>query len=302
MSIGNWKNISSYLQGDISYDFKKVLVDSVYANFELVAFGEKFKDFDIAFEYRLNDTQNWREDALIVETSAKYFKDNKMYGLSASKEGETNIIKWKYSANNLLYGNTPQIRIRFLPRLRVFGSSGQQHSIASLYGDSLVDFDGISRHNCVGINNDGNYICLGNHSIYIIDSLDVEKGSSSSESSSNSSESSSSSSSVLCTSLTCVSSSPSGHCNYLTNWQFSGLHLSNSDNGTLYVRYRKSGAFYIVEVYKDVARTQLVASASRFSFPFSAGAADLFEENSSGLNGSVYQAFFVNTTTFVIQC
>jgi len=195
MSVGNWDNIGCHLQGDISYDFKKVLVDPVYVKFELVAFGEKWKNFDIAFEYRLNETQRWREDALIVETSASYLKDNKMYGLNASKYGSTNIIKWKYSTNNLLYGSVPQIRIRFLPRLRIFGSSGQYHSIVSLYGDSLIDFEGLSQHNCVGINNDGNYICLGSHSIYIIDSLDVEKGSSSSESSSNSSASSNSSSS-----------------------------------------------------------------------------------------------------------
>jgi hypothetical protein len=187
--MGNWKILKGHLQGDISYDLIKVLTTPIYVELEIVAFGQKWEEFDIAFEYRLNDKETWKEDAVIIETTANYLKGNRLYGLSASKDGVTHTIIWKYSENNILYSMVPQIRLRFLPRLRAFGSVNSNHSIVSMYGDSLINFDGISRHDCVGIDKYGRYICLGAHSIYIIDSLDAEEESTSSESSSSSSSS-----------------------------------------------------------------------------------------------------------------
>ena len=195
MSIGNWKIMRGFLQGDISYELRKTLVTPSYATFELVAFGEKWKEFDIIFEYRINNVAKWRDDASIIESSSKYLDGNKIYGLKASNAGETNIITWKYSNNGLSYGSVPQIRLRFLPRVRAFGTSGKYHSIASLYGYSFSDLNGLSHHNCIGINGDGNYMCLGEHNFYIIDSLDAADESTSSSSSSSSSSSTSSSSS-----------------------------------------------------------------------------------------------------------
>ena len=195
MSVGNWKNISGYLQGDISYDLRKVLVTPIYIEFELTAFGERWQSFDIAFEYRADEREEWLSNAVITETTAEFLRSNKLYGLTASKYGETHKIVWQYSGNDLFYSDTPQIRLRFLPRVRVF-SSGSYHSISSVYGEGLADLDGLSRHNCIGIDQNGNYMCVGASVFYIIDSLDAEEYSSSSSSSSSSSIDSSSSSSI----------------------------------------------------------------------------------------------------------
>jgi hypothetical protein len=53
----------------------------------------------------------------------------------------------------------------------VFGSSNSNYTIASLYGDSLINFDGISTHYCIGKDNDGRYMCLTGSTFYILDSL-----------------------------------------------------------------------------------------------------------------------------------
>jgi len=187
MSLGNWTTISGILQGDISYILRKSLVTSSYVNFELTTYGESWTKFDIAFEYRLNDKENWREDTVITQTTAQYLRGNKLYGLTASKYGDTNTIQWKYSENDLFYSNTPQIRLRVLPRIRVFSTAGDYNQISSVYGDALVDLDGQSRHACIGIDKSGNYMCVGSHVFYIIDDLDAPEESTSSESSSSSS-------------------------------------------------------------------------------------------------------------------
>lgn len=169
--MSNWKIISGHLQGDITYSLQKTLVTPDYIDFELTAFGEKWNNFDIAFEYRYDEREMWMEDAVITQTTAKYLRGNKLYGLSASKDGVVHTIRWKYSENNLLYGTIPQIKIRFLPRLRVFGSTGTYNSISSVYGDSLIDLDKISTRKCIGIDNSGRYMCVSSTAFYIMEDL-----------------------------------------------------------------------------------------------------------------------------------
>jgi hypothetical protein len=171
MTYGTWTILSGYLQGDVAYELSKVSTTSSYVDLQLVAFGDKWTGFDIAFEYKPDNKTNWLEDAVITQTTANYLRGNKLYGLSASSDGYTNTIRWQYSSNSILFGTTPQIRIRFLPRVRVFGSSNSNYTIASLYGDSLINFDGISTHYCIGKDNDGRYMCLTGSTFYILDSL-----------------------------------------------------------------------------------------------------------------------------------
>ena len=171
MSFSSWTNLKGHLQGDISYDLKRVLVNSVYVDFDLVTFGEKWTKVDIAFEYRLTPKENWRTDAVIISTTADYLRENKLYGLTASKYGTTNSLRWKYSENNLFYSDTPEIRLRVLPRIRTFGSANSTYSISSAYGDSLVDLNAVTSHKCIGIDNNGRYMCVDSSSFYIMDSL-----------------------------------------------------------------------------------------------------------------------------------
>ena len=191
MSYGNWTTVNGYVQGDVSYNLRRVLVTTVFAEFEVTAFSEKWQEFDLAFEYRLDERNTWMEDAVITETDANYLRGNKLYGLKASQSGYVNTVIWKYSDNNLFYGNIPQIRLRVLPRVRLFGNTNSNHSVISLYGDSLLNLEGLSEYNIVGVDNNGRHMGVGDNVFYIMDDL----GSESSESSSSSTEWMSSSSS-----------------------------------------------------------------------------------------------------------
>jgi hypothetical protein len=183
---------SGFVPDDITYTLNVTSVDHSYINFDLIAQGEMWTNFDICFEYRLNDRSEFLSDAVITQTTAKYLRGNKLYGLSASKNGISNTIIWKYADNGLFYSNVPQIRIKVLPRIRVFSSAGTYKNISSLYGDALINFDGQSRHTCIGINKSGYYMCVGSDVFYVIDSLDAEEFSSSSSTEIRSSSSSSS--------------------------------------------------------------------------------------------------------------
>lgn len=195
MSIGNWTTINGYVQGDISYNLRKVLVTPVYAEFEITGFSEKWMEFDIAFEYRSDERYQWMEDSVITETSANYLRGNKIFGLQASKDGVVNTIFWKYSDNNLFYGSSPQIRLRVLPRVRLFGNTNSKYTIVEAYGDSLLNMEGLSGYNIVGLDQSGRYMGVGDSIFYIMDDLGSESLSSSDSSSSTFAMTSSSSSS-----------------------------------------------------------------------------------------------------------
>jgi len=171
MSLSEWTVLKSHIQGDVSYRIRKSAVTPEYVDFELISFSEKWQQFDIAFEYRSDERDEWEEDAYITSTTATYLMNNKLYGLSATKDGEEHLIRWKYINNGILNGSTPQIRARIIPRVRVFSCGTDNYSISSIYGDRFVDFGGISEHNCIGIDNNGKYMCVNATSFYILESL-----------------------------------------------------------------------------------------------------------------------------------
>ena len=172
MSLSEWTILESHIQGDISFYIRKSTVVSEYVDFDLIAFSEKYQSFDVAFEYRIDDRNEWETNAIIISTTASYLTNNKLYGLSASKYGEQHLIRWKYIDNGILNGSAPQIRIRVLPRLRIFSKVTDNYSISSVYGERLVDYEAISTNNCIGIDNKGRYMCVNSTSFYILESLD----------------------------------------------------------------------------------------------------------------------------------
>ncbi len=59
----------------------------------------------------------------------------------------------------------------------------------------------------------------------------------------------------------------------------------NTDHGLLYGSFVKDGNNYVFNLYKDITKSNLVASATTTTLP---AVADFTEENSSGLSGYVY--------------
>jgi len=70
MSVSDWTTTLGFLQGDISYDFKKALVTDTYVDFELTAFGENWYGFDISFEYREDSRYPWQTNASIIASTS----------------------------------------------------------------------------------------------------------------------------------------------------------------------------------------------------------------------------------------
>ena len=97
--LGNWKIVSSSVQGDISYELRKIFVTPIYVDLELTIYSDRFAFVDILFEYRENERDAWRQDAIITQTTTKYLRGNRLLGLTASQYGETHSIRWKYSVN-----------------------------------------------------------------------------------------------------------------------------------------------------------------------------------------------------------
>jgi len=166
-----WTTISTAIQGGVSYDFRKSVVTSTYIDFDLIVFGEAWYRFDIVFEYRTDSRNVWKTDASIISSTSEYVRGNRILGLTVSQDGTSHSIRWKYSNNNIGYGSDVSIRVRVLPRTQIYGKARDIGNIVSNYGDSLVELNDIAGNICVGRNNTGQYICISDISVYILDSL-----------------------------------------------------------------------------------------------------------------------------------
>lgn len=163
MSIGNWDSSSLIMQGGIAYSIFIYDITDEYADIYIVSYSNKWSHFDAAFEYYNSSENKWMEDANIISTNATYLLQNKLYNLSCSSEGYSNVIRWKYIYNNLSYGKKLKIRIRILPRIRSFYSSINGGFVTESYGTNKCDIisSGTNRY-CISTNNEGQYICTYN--------------------------------------------------------------------------------------------------------------------------------------------
>ena len=156
--MSNWNTISAIVQGDLTFELKKRELRGNSVEILLTAFSEKWAEFDVAFEY-FSDNE-WRKDAQVIAASGA-IEGNKILGVIASKYGTENIIVWNYTKNNLRYGLEPKIRIKVLPRIKSFSTSGNYHVVTNVYGEHNVDIeDSTTTQRCIGTNNSGQAICL----------------------------------------------------------------------------------------------------------------------------------------------
>lgn len=167
----SWITTATAIQGGISYDLRKSAVTLQYVDFDLLTFGEAWYGFDICFEYRTDAREKWLTNASIISSTSEYVRGNRILGLSTSKNGNSHAIRWKYSDNNVIYGSDINIRIRILPRTQMYSKARGIGNIVSNYGNGLIDLNGISENICIGRNNSGQYICINETLVYIVDSL-----------------------------------------------------------------------------------------------------------------------------------
>ena len=158
------------LNGEISYYIRKSNLTKEYVDIQVISSSLRWENFDIEFEYRNNVEEDWKHDASITFTSANSVVDNRIYGLSCPKYGETNLVRWNFANNGLSYGKSLQIRIKILPRIRNFGLSILNNSISETYGINGADII-TSNKQCIGLNKNGQYICLTYNSVSIFENL-----------------------------------------------------------------------------------------------------------------------------------
>jgi hypothetical protein len=89
-----------------------------------------------------------------------------------------------------------------------------------------------------------------------------------------------------------VTADTNDQANQLSGWAFYDATTSNTNNGTVYINLTNASGTRTVNVYKDAARTQLVAQGSRAGN----GLINLVPANGSGLSGTVTVAYTTNDT------
>ena len=161
------------LNGEISYFIRKSNLTKTEVDIQLTASSMRWNNFDVEFEYRNNDEEEWKSDAILSFTTGNSIVGNRIYGLKASKTGYTNLLRWNFEKNALTYGVSIQLRIKILPRIRNFGYSVINSAITETWGENGADLIAFSRSKkCVGINRTGQYICLTSSSVQIFNSMD----------------------------------------------------------------------------------------------------------------------------------
>jgi len=171
MPYGDYILGSKIVQGDFSYVISPSTVTSSYIDFYIRIFSEKWSHVDIAFEYKSDENSSFNTDAAITSTDATFLNENKLYGLPACASGESSLIRWKYGDNNIDYGNNTIIRIRSLPRVRIFSEANSSYCSSTAYGQHLSDFNFSTTHKVIGLNDSGQYMAVDSTSFYILDSL-----------------------------------------------------------------------------------------------------------------------------------
>jgi len=158
--ITNWTNTGGLIQGDVAITLERSKVYSDYVEFNITGYSEKWSKYDISFEYRKDPRDEWKIDSSIIFAQSDYIKENKIYGLDASKNGEIRSFKWKYIDNAVFYGELPEVRVNILTRVRSFSTSNESHIVSEAYADGKVDVNTYSdSYLLIGTNNQGDYIC-----------------------------------------------------------------------------------------------------------------------------------------------
>ncbi len=168
--ITSWNNLLGLVQGDISYNLRVFDIQDGYVDFLITAFSERWSEFDASFEYKLDLEFKWKDDMAVVSDNSKQVEKNKLYGLSASKYGSANIIRWYFEYNRVFIGQNVHVRVNILPRIRSFSTSGRHHLVTETNNANMIKANGSSNEEIViGVNQSGQHICKSSDYICIRD-------------------------------------------------------------------------------------------------------------------------------------
>jgi hypothetical protein len=171
MSYSTYTNLSGLSLGETAFSLEKAKVTASYIDFNLTVYGNPWNTVDIAFEYRYDDYDQWRTDAVIIGSQSEYIEQNKLLGIPSSDQGVVTQFRWKYPSNNITEGMKIELRLRLLPRTQNYSCFDNKTVISEAYGESFYDYVGSIDKKCIRKDLYGRYICLDDTSISIYESL-----------------------------------------------------------------------------------------------------------------------------------
>ena len=167
-----WIEDALIINGDLSYSFNVGTVNDTYIDIEIIAYSNRWDNFDALIEYRDYSGKEWKSDIQTLFSTANSIDNNVFRNLACSSTGGLNTIRWDYRANNLKYGETPEIKIKILPQYISFSTSKSSNLISKNSGINYSSFiSSDDRRKPINLNNDGDYMVLDTTEVRIYEDL-----------------------------------------------------------------------------------------------------------------------------------
>jgi len=131
-------------------------------------FSKKFQYADIEIWYRTDFGESWKDDIFITSHTGKFIKDNKVFRLPCSSDGQENVIRWQYEKNDLTSGNSCQIKIKAVPSVLSFNYYDPYTTMEYVYTNTFNEINGIIPYKIFGLNNYGNYMGFDTNKFIIV--------------------------------------------------------------------------------------------------------------------------------------
>jgi hypothetical protein len=167
-----WTTEEISVSGDLSYALKRGEINQNYVDIDLVAYSDRWSNFDAVFEFREREGAEWRSDAVILFSTANSIDKNRLRDISCSSSGDLNMIRWAYPKNGLKYGQNPDIRLKILPRYLNFSTSLVSGIVSENSGINTAIFvDSSTSVTPININQSGQIIARTSNEIRVYDDL-----------------------------------------------------------------------------------------------------------------------------------
>jgi len=167
-----WITESITINGDLSYALRRGEINTNYVDIEVVAYSDRWNNFDALIEFREREGGEWRSDMQISFSTANSIDKNRLRNLACASNGGLNLIRWKYPQNGLKYGQKPDIRLKILPRYLNFSTSSISFMMSENSGINFSKFiDASTWVQPINLNQSGQTIALTSDSVRIYNDL-----------------------------------------------------------------------------------------------------------------------------------
>ena len=135
----------------------------------LTLFSTSSKYASVAFYYKKNYLDEWRSDAKIIASPARFAYGNELHGLPCSILGSENVLTWDHESNGVAAGSSCLLKIEVIPSSTVMCLAEGFTWIETLFkgGDRIVE--GRVKGKAIGLDCYGNSVVNGGYSFSVVD-------------------------------------------------------------------------------------------------------------------------------------